>query len=61
MRKILYKDEYGKEIIEFKSHITAIGGDGTLLKAISLFRKKNKKFHRTSKSNKWRTKRKKIY
>jgi NAD kinase len=44
MKNILYKDEYGKEIIEFDNHITAIGGDGTLLRAISLFRDKNKKF-----------------
>jgi len=41
---ILYKDEYGKIIREHKHFIEAYGGDGTLLKAINLFKEKNKPF-----------------
>ena len=42
--KILYSDKFGKKIVEFGNYIIAYGGDGTLLKAISLYRFKNKIF-----------------
>jgi len=42
--KELFRDNYGKSIIEHSSYIEANGGDGTLLRAINLFKDKGKKF-----------------
>jgi len=41
---ILYEDKYGKIIREYDNFIEAYGGDGTLLKAINMFKGKNKPF-----------------
>jgi len=45
-KNILYIDKYdkNKKIIEKDDYICVIGGDGTLLKAINLFKDKNKPF-----------------
>lgn len=41
---ILFKDEYNKVIEEDSDYIIAKGGDGTLLRAINMFKDKNKPF-----------------
>ena len=46
--KVIYADDYGKVVTEFYDYIEANGGDGTLLKAINLFKHKNKPFFGTA-------------